>query len=46
MTASYRPSDPWDDLARGLRGLLGLREAGVLSAQEYEAKRADLLGRP
>ena len=38
------PADP-DDVARTLASLANLRDRGAISAEEYEAKKADLLGR-
>ena len=42
--AGTGPADP-DDVARTLTSLANLRDRGAISAEEYEAKKADLLGR-
>jgi len=42
--AATRATDP-DDVARTLTTLADLRDRGAISAEEYEAKKADLLGR-
>jgi len=34
-----------DDVTRTLASLADLRDRGAISAEEYEAKKADLLGR-
>jgi len=34
-----------DELTRTLANLADLRDRGAISAEEYEAKKADLLGR-
>jgi hypothetical protein len=39
-----RTTDP-DEVARTLTALADLRDRGAISAEEYEAKKADLLGR-
>ncbi len=39
-----RASDA-DEVSRTLTSLADLRERGVISAEEYEAKKAELLGR-
>jgi hypothetical protein len=40
-----RPSMSADDVTRTLANLADLRDRGAISAEEYEAKKADLLGR-
>jgi hypothetical protein len=40
-----RPDMSADDLTRTLASLADLRDRGAISAEEYEAKKADLLGR-
>jgi hypothetical protein len=42
--AATRATDP-DEVARTLTTLADLRDRGAISAEEYEAKKADLLGR-
>ncbi len=42
--SSTRATDP-DEVARTLTTLQDLRDRGAISAEEYEAKKADLLGR-
>jgi hypothetical protein len=42
--AATRSTDP-DEVARTLTTLADLRDRGAISAEEYEAKKADLLGR-
>ena len=42
--AGTGPANP-DDVARTLASLANLRDRGAISAEEYEAKKADLLGR-
>jgi uncharacterized membrane protein len=42
--SSFRPRPAGDDLASQLDGLAKLREAGVLSAAEFEAAKSRLLG--
>lgn len=42
--ASAKPLSP-DELTRTLANLADLRDRGAISADEYEAKKADLLGR-
>ena len=39
------PSMSADDVTRTLASLADLRDRGAISAEEYEAKKADLLGR-
>ena len=43
--AAARPSMSADDVTRTLANLADLRDRGAISAEEYEAKKADLLGR-
>jgi hypothetical protein len=38
------PADP-DEVTRTLNSLADLRDRGAISAEEYEAKKAELLGR-
>jgi hypothetical protein len=55
VSASAAPASPQpaaartemsaDDLTRTLANLADLRDRGAISAEEYEAKKADLLGR-
>jgi hypothetical protein len=40
-----RPTMSADDVTRTLANLADLRDRGAISAEEYEAKKADLLGR-
>ncbi len=39
------PRSPADDLAATLERLAGLRDRGLITPEEYEAKKTDLLGR-
>ena len=43
--AAARPDMSADELTRTLANLADLRDRGAISAEEYEAKKADLLGR-
>jgi hypothetical protein len=43
--APQAPEAPTTDLADQLRKLGELRDAGVLTSEEFDAKKADLLGR-
>jgi hypothetical protein len=43
--AAAPPSMSADDVTRTLANLADLRDRGAISAEEYEAKKADLLGR-
>ena len=43
-TAAGRGADP-DEVTRTLASLADLRDRGAISAEEYEAKKTDLLGR-
>jgi hypothetical protein len=42
--AAAAPPDP-DEITRTLNSLADLRDRGAISAEEYEAKKAELLGR-
>jgi hypothetical protein len=44
VSTAARPADP-DEVTRTLNSLADLRDRGAISAEEYEAKKAELLGR-